>query len=60
MARTEKQVADEALEAVAVLGLFAQGEQLVRNEEHLDELFDQVIDLLELARNERWRLRTKR
>lgn len=53
----KKQVADRALGAAAILGIFLTGERVVRDEEHLDELFDEVIALLEAARNERHRLR---
>lgn len=52
-----KRCADRALTAIALLGLFVQGERTVRDEDHLDELYDAVIGLLEEARDERWRLR---
>jgi len=53
---TRNRDANEAIRAVGVLAAFLLGNAVVRNEDELDALFDAVIELLEQARDERWRL----
>lgn len=55
--QTSKRIADEGLSAAALLGLFLCGNKVVETEEHLDELYDSLIELLEAARDESYRLR---
>jgi len=44
--------------ALQVLQRFARRQCQLKDEEAMDALFDLVIEVLERARDERWRLRT--
>lgn len=52
-------IGDHGARAAQLLALFLRGEDVVKGEDHLDVLFDQVTDLLAAVRDERYRLRNR-